>query len=223
MPQLLQTNKRRISLRDRWVALGTTGSGKTTFARKLTRYLQSAYPGLRIYIVDSKGMDDFMSFKGKRVTSDKAPAALAHPGLLIWTPGLDNTDEYSDFFENILKARKPAFVLVDELSSLGGHSGRSFPLGYMKLNKQGRGCDISMMSLTQEAAYIPRTTLGQVTHLLRFSLQNDYDKKLVDKMLGKEANEPEDTFGFFYKRLDQRGAVRYFPDFRQFFSTKKVA
>jgi hypothetical protein len=92
----------------------------------------------------------------------------------------------------------------------------------MKLNKQGRGCDISMMSLTQEAAYIPRTTLGQVTHLLRFSLQNEYDKKTADKLLGRnEMKEPDDKFGFFYKRLDERGLVSYFSDFREFFNVKE--
>lgn len=167
-------------------------------------------------------MDDFKSIRGKKVLSDKAPSPLSRPGTMIWTPGIDDTDEYSLFFEQILKARKPAFVLVDELSSLGGSSGRSFPLGYMKLNKQGRGCDISMMSLTQEAAYIPRTTLGQVTHLLRFSLQNEYDKKTADKMMGRgDMKEPDDTFGFFYKRLDERGVASYFSDFKEFFNVNK--
>jgi hypothetical protein len=212
--------KIHVSLQDRWVGLGMTGSGKTTWARELLTRLRSAYPAARTYILDSKQMGDFAMFPGYVIRDQISPDALKEPGAIqIWQPPIDDVGQYSDWFLKILKAREPAIVLVDELSSLGGLHGRSFPLGYMQLSKQGRGLDICKISLTQEAAYIPRVTLGQTSHLLRFRLLNEHDQRTADKMLGRQdKGEPPHRYGFYYKRLDRADDVYLYRGHQDFFN-----
>jgi Cdc6-like AAA superfamily ATPase len=209
-----------VSLADRWVALGMTGSGKTTWARELLSRLRSSYPAARLYVLDSKQMNDFSALPGYFIRDQVAPDPIRQPGAVqIWQPPLDDVAQYSDWFTKILKARQPAVVLIDELSSLGGQSGRQFPLGYMLLAKQGRGLDISMVSLTQEAAYIPRVTLGQTSHLLRFRLLNEHDQRVADKVLGRqEKGEPPHQHGFYYRRLDRAGDVFLYRGHQEFFN-----
>ncbi len=49
-----------------------------------------------------------------------APDVLAFPGkILIWKPPLDDYTGYDDWFQTILKARKPALIVIDEPGSLG--------------------------------------------------------------------------------------------------------
>ena len=200
-----------------------TGSGKTTWARELLTRLDRGYPAAHKYILDTKQDGDFHQFAhAHTVVSQVAPDALRSPGgWQIWQPPLDDLKEYDTWFTRILKARHPAIVLVDELSSIGNDSGTSYPRGYKLLNKQGRGLDICLISLTQEAAYIPRQTLGQVTHLVRFSLQDDFDGKRLDKRLGRPQKEhgsnPSHRFGFFYKRLDIPGTYYLYRNWQDFF------
>jgi hypothetical protein len=215
----------QVALSDRWVGLGTTGTGKTTWARELLQRLQSAYPAVRTYILDSKLAGDFDRFTGEFVGGQIPPRPLAKPGTTqIWQPPVDDVEQYGVWLENILKARQPAIVLIDELSSLGGRTGLSYPTGYFKLLKQGRGLDISAITLTQEAAYIPRQTLGQTTHLVRFRLQNEEDRRKADKVLGRSRSEygkePVGKFGFFYRRLDRPADVLEYRNWQEFFSER---
>jgi len=121
----------------------------------------------------------------------------------------------------ILRHEQPATVLVDELSSLGGMTGRSFPRGYFILSKQGGKHGVSLISCTQEACYIPRVTLGQTTHLVRFRLLDDKDSKKVDKKLMRPETEwgidPPDKYGFYHRRTDQDGKAHYYKHFQEFF------
>src|SRR2546429_336223 len=132
-------------------------------------------------------------------------------------------EEYDQWLTKILRAEQPAIVLIDELSSLGGMTGRSFPRGYFLLSKQGGKHGISLISCTQEAAYIPRVTLGQTTHLVRFRLINRHDAKKVDELLRRPekdwGNDPWHKYGFFHRRTDQDGPGHYYQNHQEFFAS----
>lgn len=199
-----------------------TGSGKTTFTKQLLTELQTAYPQARIYVLDSKQAGDFSGMAGI-IRSREAPDALRTAGAVqVWQPEMDDQAEYDQWLKRIYRSREPAIVIIDELSSLGGISGRRFPEGYPLLLKQGRGLRISVVSCTQEAAYIPRQTLGQITHLVRFRLLNAYDARAVDEKLNRDrklwGTNPPSRYGFLYRRLDDEPRAPYiYRDFRDFF------
>jgi len=210
------------SLEDQWAVVGVRRSGKSTWSRELLKQLRSSYPAMRTYILDSSGDKDFLAFPGVHVESEEAPDVLRTPGAIqIWRPPMDDVKQYDTWLMRILKAENPAIVLIDELSSLGGMHGRSFPRGYFILSKQGGKHGISLISCTQEAAYIPRVTLGQTTHLVRFRLLDSHDAKKVDKLLRRPESDwgidPADKYGFFHRRTDADGPGHYYKHHAEFF------
>lgn len=217
-PRTISHDRIPVSLSDRWYILGMTGSGKTTFAQRLFAALRGLYPYAHLYALDSKGGDDFAGWPGL-VTTDAPPAPLPPAregvgGVQVWQPPMDDPDAYNAWLEAILKARHPAVVYIDELSSLASsQSGTAYPLALAKLQKQGRSLGICVITLTQEAAYIPRQIAKQATHFVYFRLQNDrHGVAQATDLLGFERpREPEAEYGFFYRRLNPRPgpAVEY--------------
>lgn len=183
--------------------------------------MRQAYPAARVYILDTKQAGDFDSIDGYRVRSDIAPDAFRTPGAVqIWQPPDDDLDEYDTWFKRILLHRKPAIVKIDELSSIVDKRGEA-PEYYRKLNKLGRAFGMLLMSLSQEAAYIPRQTLGQVTHVVRFRLLDGYDVRKVDKLVGRVKEEQgldlPHAYGFIHRRIDRAEPGHYYADYKEFF------
>lgn len=182
-----------------------------------------AYPAMRTYILDSSNDKDFRTFPGVHVETEEAPDPIRTPGgIQIWRPPLDDIGQYDTWLFRILKHEQPAVVLIDELSSLvSGGARLVFPRGYALLSKQGGKHGVSLISCTQEAAYIPRQTLGQTTHIVRFRLLDSHDGKKVDKLLRRPEHEwgadPNDKYGFFHRRTDQDGPGHYYRNHQEFF------
>jgi hypothetical protein len=205
-----------ISLEDRWGAFGFKGCGKTTLARQLVSGLARLYPMASIYILDSKG-DRLFDRYANLVESEAPPSALSPGESLVWRPPDDDIDAYSAWFNTILKARRPAIVFVDELSSLGKNSAGSFAPGYAKLVKQGRSLHQCVITLSQDAAYIPRQTLGQLDHLVRMRILNEYDAKSLDRLAHgthDPRREPSHPHGLWYKALGRAEPAQEFSDWR---------
>lgn len=200
-----------VSLSESWYVLGVRGSGKTRFAKRLARTLVGLYPGANLYVLDSKGGDDFLGWPGLR-RDEGAPPPLPGAGAIqVWQPPYDDTDEYGAWLESILKAGQPAVVYVDELSSLAANNaGTSYPVGLSKVMKQGRSLGVCPIILTQEAAYNPRTVIHQAAHFVYFRLGRDDEHgiRAACKLLGlprpgpgEPPPEPGHPWGFYYRPL----------------------
>jgi len=204
-----------------------TGSGKTTFSRKLLHTYRVHYGDAPIYILDTKQSGDFRGWKGA-VFTEEAPLAIPY-GMQVWQPPIDNFAQFDAWFRNIFNARIPAIVMVDELSSIGkGVKEQAYPRHFQIMLKQGRALGICVIVLTQEVAKISRQVLNQLSHLLRFRLLDSYDAMVMDKKLGRrnradgredDLGEPPDEYGFFYARLDKGGVTNafYYPSYERFF------
>lgn len=199
-----------------------TGCGKTTFAKPLVAYVQRLLPQPVIY-VDSKG-GEFDDVPGVHLRQQKPPTLAeifnAQHAAVIWTPERDGEEDYDALCETLLKARRPAIVVIDELSSLGGRTGQSFPLNFQRLLKQGRALHITVIVLTQELAYIPRQVLYQTMHLVMMLFDPEsFDAKRAGMLAGLP---PVDVpYAFTYRNRAIPLAAWRYRDFRQFFGVSR--
>lgn len=215
------------SLMDRWVIIGMSGAGKTTWVKQFIPRVR-AWWGVPVYVLDSKGQDEFDDIASKLVISQAAPTDLARPGeIRVWKPPLDDYAQYDLWLGSILKGRRPCLVVIDELSSLGRGRADTYPLNYQLLLKQGRGLKICVVSMVQEVAYTPRQTTGQTSHILRFHLTNQYDIQSARRFMGisdvQRYQEPPLPYGFFYRRVDKPSPIYAFTNYQQFFQVREAA
>lgn len=206
---------------------GMTGCGKTTFARPLTQHFQRQLPGSPALYIESK-IGEFDDIPGLHIRRQEPPtldelfeSSERGAGLaVIWTPEHDNEKDYDALFERVLKAHRPIVIVVDELSSLGGKNGQSFPINFARVLKQGRSLKITLIVLTQELAYIPRQVLRQTMHVFMMMFDpsdpEDFDRLRSQKLTGLPAINQR--FAFNYRsRLEPWKAWTYPGGFKQFF------
>lgn len=232
----------QISLADRWVILGATGSGKTTFSKRLLwTYGRAVEGSLPIYILDTKGFgaakrnkDDFKEFRHPQVGSIVRGNVPPKPFVprdgrpfMVWQPEEDIPEMYEEFMHSIYKSGIPSVVYFDELSSLDPKgNGKNLPRHFGILQKQGRGLDIATISVTQSPSYIDHNLLRQTTHIVRMRLnvddgESDYDTKKIAAKGGRAMLvEPEDDYGFWYRNVTRpvkKNPPAYYEDLEDFF------
>lgn len=203
---------------DRWLIVGATGSGKTTFARRLLKEVRAMYSGLNVYVLDSKGVGDFDGWPGL-VMSDDPPAPLERGAgaTQVWQPGVDDFAMYDDWFGELLKSPDEFILLIDELSSVTKKNGTA-PDNFQKLMKQGRGKNKSVANCTQELAYISRQVVTQTTHIVRFLLVGEYDPRVGNRLVHRDARAPEpNKYGFYYARVDKPTPPTHYRSLSEFF------
>lgn len=220
--------KVKIKLGDHFAVLGGTGSGKTTFSKKLILEFALATQGkIPIYILDSKISGDFKEFhkKGVGILYQGNSIPPIHDvekfgAFQIWQPEEDDFDLYNEWLKQIYQTRQPCIVFFDELSSICKTNG-SPPRYYEILLKQGRGNYQSIISCTQSPSYVPPSLLRQVMHVIRFRLNFSYDVKKIMSVMGKKVEEePVDDYGFYYRNVSrpiQSSPVVYYNDLKKFF------
>jgi len=183
---------------DMWTLAGTKGSGKTFAEKQLARELLRLFPDMGVNVLDPKPDEGFDTWPGL-VGSDEAPEPAAPGQVVVWRPGYDNLTEYDRWFESILKGKRRALVVIDELSSVCDKQGRTVQ-NLQRLMKQNRSLGITLEIGTQETHWIPRQTLGLAVHILRFALLHPRDANAIDHdYLGlTDRREPIQKHGFLY-------------------------
>lgn len=208
-----------LSLSDRLAVCGYTGCGKTTLASEWADRMSRLFPMASIHILDSK-RDDFFDNDPDIFEGQELPPIMQPGERVVWRPHYNDIELYDQWFEQLLRApKRPMIIWVDELASIGGEKGQvSFPHNYILTLKQGRNLGKHVISLTQEAAYIPRQVFGQTSHLVRMRLIDDFDARKMDRMIHGKADvrqEPAAKFGLWYRRLNvQGGPAKEFHDWR---------
>lgn len=201
---------------DRWLIAGTTGSGKTTFAKKLERTLAKLYPTSRMYILDSKMQGDFDEYPGiVRSEDGKAPPKpRSNQRYQVWQPVIEQPDQIEQWLYQV-RHDPPALLLIDELLTLVYKRG-SYSLEYSRIQKLGRALPLGVLTLTQELAQIPRNAIAQATHIARFQLVLPYEVQVANMLLKAKVAEPVDEHGFYYQRMSGRSAPNYFASVQEF-------
>lgn len=224
-----------IKLGDHITVIGSTGTGKTVLNKELIKTFILATEGyVPVYILDSKcpipapEMSDFKDFFGKdigiRHTGNKVPPIIKPQGknfVQVWTPEEDIMENYNEYFKQIYHAGSPAVVVVDELSSVS--SVRGDITRYQNiLMKQGRGLSISCVNLSQSPSFIGQSILRQCMHIFRFRLNDSYDSKKLNSLMGKKVEEePQDPYGFWYRNVQvpvKKAPASYYDSMQEFFN-----
>lgn len=217
-----------MSLDDRWVLPGATGTGKTTFNKALMKEYADIYDSLTFYVLDSKQYDDFTADSWRRyVVAQHEPPALLTPGsgsrVQVWQPLGRDLGAINDWFMAIFDSPEPAFVNVDEVLGILKKKGGDPPMGYTLLQTQGRSRHKTMATNMQEIAYSPDEPIKQATHLVAFRVVGKQEPYLRNGLLRRERRHPapESRYGFSYLRMDDpmHGAIDY-SGYKDFFGRK---
>lgn len=152
--------------------------------------------------------DDFLGWPG--VIEQEEPPSIITKGIQVWRPIIDSMANYESYFERILQQDGPAFIVVDETSSIANKRGES-GVSFQRLLKQGRSKRKCFIGCAQETAYIPRQLVTQATHFVRFRLVGKFDPRMGNSLVGRDdkAEEPQNRWGFFYARSDNKIAREY--------------
>ena len=217
-------NRLEVKLGYHWLLAGITGAGKTTLARELVKNLASlaesaGFTRWRLFILDGIHQGDYDAF-ANHVESVKAPDVRlkGKQRVQVWHPLLEDALECEKWLREIRESANkevPTFVLINELEEVI-YEKMGFSEEYRKLEKMGRGKKITVITLTQEASYIPRTALGQATYWIRFFLGNEVDSRKLDKKMRNFAGEPTTPFGFFFNWRGNRGEALFYRDMKEF-------
>lgn len=201
-----------------WAIIAKTGCGKTTFDKALLKAHMQKFPYLNTYILDTKKLGDFNENDGNLHLTYGPPPVLRGIGQKqIWQPLEDDLDMYSAYFENILRAGKPAIVLVDESKNLK-FAGKA-PRGYELLLSQGRMPGISVITNYQEVANGLRQGLSQATNIISFGVSNAYDEWQVKDLLHLPKKDPlplKGVHSFLHLNTDKMSRPVLYSGYRQF-------
>lgn len=218
LPQLLsQSSKSKVKVKagDNWVLVGRKGSGKTTFGKRLLQSLRELYPTHHTYVLDIK-MRDFQEFSGIVQSETAPPLVTDSKPFQIWQPLGKYSGEIERWLYTIRTEDAPAIVYIDELLALQ-YTKTKTSIEFRDMQRLGRNLPIITIAGTQELVEIPRSVISQGDHYVRFRLKHPYEQHLMDRLLGKEVDEPEGKYGFYYNHADSHEQPDYFDTYEHFF------
>lgn len=198
-----------------WAIVGKTGSGKTRFTLALLEYLRRMHPKVPRYVLNSTDDDMPEIINPLTVTGNRVPDTMNDGTYTqVWTPDTDDLNAYNEWMMKILYARRPAIVVIDEIASLTGNSKTVAPLeGHMKLLKQGRKHNITVINETQELSHVPLVIFRQMDYYVQFRINNDVHEVATSRryldVTKEQYHQPSAPYGFFLKRSGLHATKEY--------------
>jgi energy-coupling factor transporter ATP-binding protein EcfA2 len=206
----------RVKVRagDKWLLMGTSGSGKTTGLKYLDSVYTRLFPTARHYLLDSKLDGDFDSFPGL-VKNDLCPQKPGRNARYQTWQVVQIIPEQIEKWLWGIRHDAPAVVEIDELYTLC-YKKNQYSTEYNILQKVGRSLPVGSITNTQELSQIPANAYKQATHRLGFYLDGEYDRRIRNAMLKHKVEDPRDQYGFYYQHVNGRGEPGYFSSIQEF-------
>jgi hypothetical protein len=177
---------------DRMCIAGTSGSGKSYFARNLAASygmgdnVPAPYRGWLVIVDPNRNF----RFPANRVVESPAqviPGPRAPVIRYVPPPDLQEADDWNELLFNCFHAEGPGCVLIDELYALEPlFSIRRIARGnYLKYYlTRGRGLHKAAIMLVQRPAWIPGDVIAQANHLACFDLPKPADRAAMADVMG---------------------------------------
>lgn len=202
---------------DRWLLLGVTGTGKTTFAKELIKRLLKMWPATPLYILEARDAGDFEEWYGDGLYLGEDPPPPIRKGAQVWRPGADRQQAYDAWFDMLLHTPGPLVLLNDEISAIT--KGTTATDSFQRIMKQGRALGKCVINCSQEFYGSPKQIRTQTTHVARWRMEGEQDVWSSNRFIRRAHNAPEPLhkYGFFYTRKDEQMPTRYYPSYKSFF------
>lgn len=160
---------------------GMTQSGKSFLGEV---YLTNVTP--KTYVLDTKGLFDFtmLNDEQKEIVYSLDELPKTKTNKVIYKPNYMelNKETYEKFFAYCL-ANPPCIVVVDEVMQICDNP-FDIPLSYKGILTRGMQLGVSVWSLTQRPAQIPRIIMSESTHYFIFKLNDTTDRERLAKQTG---------------------------------------
>lgn len=173
---------------------GKTGSGKTFFARYITRTLP------RLVVFDPKfTLGDWGLEEWNR---DTRKALLEGEDLQVrvtWTERGESADFWETVMWDVLDAGN-CLVYIDEFYSLTPRQ-NWIPEPLQKIYTQGRELGVGAIGVAQRPRFIPQFVITECEWFIRFRLQKKDDRVYMAEFMGDEVIPripASDPHGFYY-------------------------
>lgn len=184
---------RALKRTERWYIAGSTGSGKSTFARQIAQHIAWQLP---LIVFDTKG--DFLeknpasSFReGKeKIKTLKAGDLLRLKPL----PGERERENFDDIFKTIY-ARKNCAIIIDELFQVDSDV-------LEDILTTGRSLHLPVVACAQRPAWHTRFMLSEASRISVFKLTDPQDRKRLRGFVGPEVEEELPNHYQWYRDLN---------------------
>lgn len=164
---------------ERVIALGKSGSGKTTILRGLLGRVANGV------IIDTKKNEEEYWRKVKGAKFTKTEPHKLGSGLWVWAPPdawLDDREWINRSFIELYRQKGARVIYVDEFGDVAPSANR-YPPALKTLAMRGRSAKKGLWGTTQRPADVPLFLLSEANHYFVCHTSIPQDQKRIDRLV----------------------------------------